>query len=199
MQRCTLRWVPCSHDSQVQTSLRHSAIVGRAWLMLAVLSLSAFAQADVIATVPETVARYARDLDRVRKHPGTVSLEPVFSEGLAAAAALEHGQLEQLDKPTYQKIQVMMAGFYISREEVVLAIPDAGFFLKLAKERGTRIDQAFFETERKTYPDGAWPAYTNQQTDYSGCTVHDGKTLTGLYGNWAAFQKSYPGHYRDRK
>src|ERR1035438_3476918 len=103
MQRCTLRWVPCSHDSQVQTALRHSAIVGRAWLMLAVLSLSAFAQADVIATVPETVARYARDLDRVRKHPGTVSLEPVFSEGLAAAAALEHGQLEQLDKPTDRK------------------------------------------------------------------------------------------------
>jgi hypothetical protein len=160
------------------------------------LAFCAFAGVDVISTVPDSVARYARDLEAVQKQSGAVSLEPVFNEGLAAAAPLLRGQLEQMDAPTYQKVQSLMAGFIVGRAEVILAAPDVTFFLKLAREKGMRADRAFFEVEKYTYPDSVWPAYTNQQSDYSGCTVYDGSILTELYARWTAFRKAYPGQYR---
>jgi len=129
------------------------------------------------------------------KRPGPIALEPVLEKGLAAARDLEHGQLERLDEPAYRKVQSTMVGFFVSREEVVVAAPDADFYLKLARAKGTAVDRAFFEAYKETYPDGVWPAYIRAQTDYSGCRVFDGKTLTGLYGAWTAFQKSYPGQY----
>jgi hypothetical protein len=159
--------------------------------------LWAVAQADVISTVPDSVAQYARDLEKVKKRSGAVSLEPVFNEGLAAATALMRGQLEHMDAPTYQKVQSVMSGFLVGRKEVIVAAPDASFFLKLAREKGTPADQAFFAAEKSTYPNGAWPAYTNLQTDTSGCTVYDGGILTDLYSKWTAFRKAHPNQYRE--
>jgi HEAT repeat protein len=147
--------------------------------------------------VPEAVECYGRDLDAAMKSAGPVALEPVLEKGLAAARDLERGELERLDEPTYRKVQSAMVGFFVSREEIVVAAPDADFFLKLARAKGTAVDRAFFEAYKETYPDGIWPAYIRAQTDVSGCRVFDGKTLTGLYGAWIAFQKSHPGQYRE--
>jgi hypothetical protein len=149
-----------------------------------------------ISAVPESVERYARNINAAMKELGPVSLETVFEEGIVAADALERGQLERLDEPTYQKVCSMMLGFYITRAEVILAVPNAGFFLKLAREKGTKADQAFFEALKTTYPEGPWPAYVKQQTDYGGCTTFDGTVLSQTYGAWISFQQAYPGRYR---
>jgi len=171
-------------------------IVGEAVLMVLILSGTIYAAADVLSTVPEAVEHYARDIDAVMESAGPVSLEPVFEEGISAANILRD-QLERFDAPTYRKVQSMMVGFAVGREEVVVASPLADFFLKLARAKGTSIDRAFFEALKKTYPNAIWPAYVEQQTDYSGCTIFDGKTLTELYGAWIAFQKSHPDQYRE--
>lgn len=171
--------------------------VGQAVLVVVAFSALVLSASDQLTNVPEGVERYARDMDAVMKSPGPISLEPVFGEGLSAAKALEHGQLEQFDESTYTKVRAAMAGFVVIREEVIVAAPLADFFLKLAHEKGTSIDQAFFENQKKTYPDSFWPAYREPQTDFGGCTVFDGKTITGLYGLWTAFQQAYPGHYRE--
>jgi hypothetical protein len=165
--------------------------------IVATLSGSVFAAADVLSTVPPGVERYARDMDTVMKSPGPISLEPVFEEGMTAAKALETDQLERFDEPTYQKVQSLMVGFFLRRVEVVVAAPDPDFFLKLAREKGTSVDRAFFEAQKRTYLKGHWHAYLQQVTDYSGCTIFDGKTLTEIWGTWTAFQKSYPGRYRE--
>jgi hypothetical protein len=161
------------------------------------LSGSSFAAADPLTTVPAGVERYARDVDAVMKNRGPISLEPVFDAGMSSAKALEIDQLERFDEQTYKKVQSMMVGFLVGRVEVIVARPHADFFLKLARERGTSVDRAFFEAYKKTYPDGFWPAYVQQLTDYSGCTIFDGKTPTEIWGAWTAFQKSYPDRYRE--
>ena len=35
-----------------------------------------------------------------------------------------------------------------------------------------------------------------RETDYGGCYIFDGKTLSETYGMWASFQKAYPNHYQ---
>jgi len=162
-------------------------------LFLAVLA-GWMAQADTISTVPEAVQRYARQLQAVRKSAGPVSLEPLFEQGIAAGAAVQP-QLEQFAAATYRQVQELMAGFFVGREEVVVAEPDAGFFLKLA-ENGTATDRAFFGLLKKTYPESYWPAYKQQRTDYGGCIDFEGHFLTELYAEWMSFQKAYPGQYR---
>ena len=178
--------------------------IGQAILVVAVLAGSIFAAVDALSTVPPGVERYARDMDAVMKNSGPISLEPVFEVGMAAAKVLmaaarvlELNQLERFDEPTYQMVQGMMVGFLLHRVEVVVAAPRADFFLNLAREKGTSVDRAFFEAYKKTYPDGFWPAYVQQLTDYSGCTIFDGKTPTEIWGAWTAFQKSYPDRYRE--
>jgi hypothetical protein len=159
-------------------------------------ALVSAAAAEPVSTVPESVERYARDMDAAMKSSGPVSLETVFDEGFSAAKGLTL-ILERFDEPTYQKVQRLMIGFFVTRAEVIVAAPNAGFLLKLAREKGTLVDQAFFGVLKETYPDGYWPAYNDRQTDYSGCTIFDGKTLTGIYGAWITFQSSYPGRYRE--
>ena len=146
--------------------------------------------------IPSGVERYSQDLSAVMKSSGPISLEPVFESGISAADDLVREQLERFDQPTYRKVQSAMVGFAVSREEVIVAAPLADFFLKLAREKGTSVDRAFFEALKRTYPEGTWPAYYRAQTDYSGCTVFDSNTLTETYGSWLTFQKAYPGRYR---
>jgi hypothetical protein len=170
-------------------------IAGQGVLIAITLSGLLFA-ADAVTTVPEAVERYARDMDVAMRSSGPIALEPVFEEGLAAAKGLDR-DLERFDEPTYRKVQGMMAGFLVDREEAIVVGPHADFFLKLAREKGTSVDRAFFEAQKETYPDGPWwPAYMEPRTDFQGCVIFDGRTLTALYGVWVAFQKSYPERYR---
>jgi hypothetical protein len=173
-------------------------IAKRAFLIVAAISLALTSAAQTISAVPEGVQRYARSINAAMGSSGPGSLEKAFEEGLLASEALEHGILDRLDEPTFQKVKRMMAGFWINRVEVISADPDPSFFVKLAHEKGTKVDQAFFELLKKTYPDPhSWaPAYIEPKTDWGGCTIFDGKTLSGTYGAWIAFQKAYPGRYQ---
>jgi hypothetical protein len=173
-------------------------IVRHAFLIVAAMSLALTCAAQTISAVPEGVERYARDMNTAMSSSGPVSLELAFEEGVSAAEALEHGQLDRLDEPTFQNVKRMMIGFWVNRVEVFRADPDPSFFVKLAHEKGTKVDQAFFEVLKKTYPDPhSWaPAYIEPQTDWGGCKVFDGKTLSETYGLWISFQKAYPSLYR---
>jgi hypothetical protein len=164
-------------------------------LLVVVISFAFSGIAQTISAVPEDVTRYAHNMNRVISSAGPVSLEKVFEEGLSAAEALEP-KMERFDEPTFQKVKIMMPGFSVNRMEVIFAEPDTKFYLKLAREKGTKSDQAFFETLRKTYPNGVFAAYIKQITDYGGCRIFDGKTLSDIYGLWLSFQKTYPNLYR---
>jgi hypothetical protein len=173
-------------------------IVRHASLIIAATSLVLTCAAQTISTVPESVERYARDINAAISSSGPLSLEKAFEEGLSAAEALEHGQLDRLDEPTFQKVKRLMIGFWVNRMEVISADPDPSIFVQLAHEKGTKVDQSFFEVLMKTYPDPkSWaPVYIEPKTDWGGCTVFEGKTLSGTYGWWTSFQKAYPSSYR---
>jgi hypothetical protein len=142
---------------------------------------------------------------KVSRSPSRAPLEPVFELGVEAAKALMARNIESLDEPSFTEAQKLMSGFVLNREEVVFAVPDPDSFLKLAREKGTANDVAFFEVFKKMYPEnGAWPVFTTQQSDYGGCTIFDGKTLTGIYDAWSSFAAAHPGRYtkaveRERK
>jgi hypothetical protein len=172
-----------------------NAIVIHAFLIVAALSLALTCAAQTISTVPEGVERYARDINAVMNSSGTVSLEKAFEEGLLAAEALKP-DMERLAEPTFQKVKRLMAGFIVNRDEVIFAEPDANFLLKMAREKGTKADQAFFETLAKTYTEGIWAAYIIPKTDWGGCMVFGGKTLSGTYGFWISYQKAHPDLYQ---
>ena len=173
-------------------------IVRHAFLFVAATLLALICAAQTISTVPEGVERYARDMNAAMSSSGPVSLEKAFEEGVSAAEALEHGQLHRLDEPTFQKVKRLMIGFWVNRVERISADPDPSFFVKLAHEKGTQVDQSFFEVLMKTYPDSkSWaPVYIEPKTDWGGCYVFDGKTLSGTYGLWTSFQKAYPRIFR---
>ncbi len=166
---------------------------------LAVLGCVSFvlpSAAQTLSAVPEAVLHYDQSIEAVARSSGVASVEPSFEEAIAAAEALESGQLDQFDDATYRKVQELMVGFWVTRVEVVRAAPNPDFFLKLAREKGTSVDQAFFEALKRTYPKDAWPAYKKALTDYGGCTVFDDETLTELYDLWLAFWSSHPERYR---
>lgn len=170
-------------------------IVRQSVFIIAAMSLALTCAAQTISTVPEGVERYASSMNVVMSSSGPVSLEKAFEEGLSEAEALER-YMEKFDEPTFQKVKRMMVGFYVNRREAIFARPDANFFLKLAHEKGTKEDQAFFEVLKKTYPKDRWLVYMISTTNYGGCYVFDGKTLSGTYGLWVSLQKTYPSLYQ---
>ena len=161
---------------------------------LSLLALACVAQ--TVSTIPDGVARYESAMKALMDNPGHVSLEKTFEECLQTAEALQR-ELERFDESIFQKIKRMMTGFWVNRMEVIVVDPDPSFFLKLANEKGTKSDKAFFEALVKTYPDPKswWPAYKKPSTDYSGCTIFDGQTVSAIYDSWISFQKAYPKKY----
>lgn len=152
--------------------------------------------AQNISVIPECVERYARDLNDVMGSSGPVSIENLFEEGLMCAKYLEQGESERLDAPTFQRVKQMMRGFWVHRVEVVIAATDVQFFHNLANEKGTKVDKAFFELLKKTYPDPkSWsPIYEEQQTDFGGC--FESGTFSDTYGEWIDFKEAYPERYQ---
>ena len=147
--------------------------------------------------IPESAKQYGRDMAVTMAKAGPVALEPIYDEGLAIVAD-PHLNLDDYDEPTFQKLRKIMVGFFLARsDEGNLIFPQWDAFLRLAREKGTKADQAFFAAQGLTYPDkDQWPAYIEAQTDYSGCTILDGKTLTRSYGVWVKFQNRYPNQYQ---
>ncbi len=171
--------------------------IRRKFLVIVAMLLNITSVAQTVSVVPEVVKHYEREINSAISSSNPISLEKVFEEGIAAAEALGGSELDRLDDSTFQKVKRMMIGFWVNRVEVVVVAPDPSFFLNLAREKGTKVDRAFFDALKKTYPHPkSWsPAYERPQTDFSGCIIFDGETLSNVYEAWKTFQDIYPERY----
>ena len=103
---------------------------------------------------------------------------------------------EDLSAGDFAKLEHTLSGIILNRGEVILAEPDPHFFSELSSEYGGFVDRSFFELFSKTYPDGVWPVYLTQQTDYSGCTEFGEGHLVRSYREWSRFRTSHPLRYQ---
>jgi len=159
--------------------------------------------AQTISDIPKEVINYERSIKEMQSISMPTSLENIFKEGLLAAKVLLENdksfnwtsKLERFDSATFEKIKLMMTGFWVNRDEVIIVRPNPDFFVKLAEEKGTEIDRIFFGILQKTYP-GWFPIYMKQQSDFGGCIIFDGITLLETFKTWTAFQKHYQNSYQ---
>jgi hypothetical protein len=162
---------------------------------LALVSLAAWAKGP--GTSPR--AKYHAALKQLRASEKG-ELEPVFRLGLEAASWLE-GILSDRDEAlaagkTLKDFDERLEGFVVSSQEVLFAVPDPDFFLKLARKKGLPADVGFFENRRRTYPSSAaWPVYREPQTDYSGCELFQAPELITVYRAWTEYAAKYPSSY----
>ena len=157
--------------------------------------------AQTISGVPKEIESYERAMKEIQTSLIPVSLEEIFEKGLSAAKILMNRSntldwftLERFDFDTFEKVKLMMTGFWVNRDDVVVVKPNPDFWVKLAMEKGSEIDKIFFHALQKTYI-GWFPVYMKQSSDFSGCVIFDGETITEAYGQWFRFQKNYPDKY----
>ena len=146
----------------------------------------------MIAAVALAAHLAAIDCYEVARDRGSVS------EAFAAARPVNAALLpviEDLTEEEYSAIEHRLAGMIVNREEVLLAEPDAKFFLDLARKRGNTVDVEFFENYLATFPDGVWPSYVEQETDVTGCTAFGKGELVERYAGWLAFRAAHPHAY----
>lgn len=122
----------------------------------------------------EAIGKFQSDIVK------TSSLENVYHQGQAAASKLIPA-LESLSPVDFDSIVKKMRGYVINRDEVIFVLPDFKFFGELSKKQGTDADVAFFAFMSDLRPANVWPAFIEQQTDYSGCTDFGKGLLTNLY------------------
>jgi hypothetical protein len=103
--------------------------------------------------------------------------------------------LESLSDRDFQQLQRDLSGAIVNREEIVFVEPDVDYFVQLAASRGDAADRRFFAAFKMTYPESVWPAYIEQQTDYSGCTAFGSGKLVEAYRVWSQFQTDFPNRY----
>jgi hypothetical protein len=103
--------------------------------------------------------------------------------------------LESLPDAEFERLARDLPGVVLNRDETIFVEPDPHFFVKLATARGDAADRSFFAALRTTYPTPGWPAYLEQQTDYSGCTRFGTGTLVDAYAVWSEFRRRFPGRY----
>jgi hypothetical protein len=133
------------------------------------------------------IARY-----QVAIKSGTI--EAAFNELNSLGQTLPR-VMESLSDREFQQLQRDLPGAIVNREEVVFVEPDVDYFVKLAAARGDAADRRFFAAFKMTFPESVWPAYIEQQTDYSGCTAFGSGKLVEAYRVWSQFQNDYPNRY----
>lgn len=147
-----------------------------------------------IDKTPRSVEEYSKLFKKIQTEKN-LSIEKTYEKGLIAVLDLSDSlsfNEDEINSKWLKSIREKMVGFELNpNTETFVATPKLDFFLALAKKRNIPEDVAFFELALKTKPDGNWPAYIQQETDISGCTVYDG-TLSKLHQDWSNFQKKYP-------
>jgi hypothetical protein len=150
--------------------------------------------------IPKSVSLYRDALRSLENRNET--LERAYLAGLRAEKDLlsvsgTRTVIEQLDDKAWNQAKELMRGFSLNREEVLFVRPQPDFFIDLAKNRGTEVDQGFFALEKTTSPDGVWAAYLQQQTDASACRRYNG-TAVKLYEKWRRFARTFPQAYAEQ-
>ena len=147
--------------------------------------------------LPAVVTAYSRAMDSVSSTAGPAPIERLYSLGMQVRdTLLSDTLLDAIDDSTFVTIQRRMRGFWLEREVFQAVVPQASFFLPLARSRGGPADTAFFTALRSTYGDsGVFPSYERQLTDEAGCTDFGNGELVKAYGVWNRFIARYPAHY----
>jgi len=140
------------------------------------------------------VNEYFKAMSRFESQTQKESLELLYHKGQAVATKLVQ-ILELLSEADYDSAVTQMKGYLLSREEIIFVEPDISFFKDLSKTRGLEGDTSFFNFMGHLKPDNVWPAFIEQQTDYSGCTIFGKGILTGLYEEAVSFRYRYPSMY----
>lgn len=178
------------------TSTHRRSALGT-WVLVCLLAgpLTAWAQKK-----DSSRAKYLAELSKL-KRAKKGSVEPVFHLGLAAAEELQEQIMERDEAPAGDPkaktpVNTKLEGFSVSTGETLYAVPRTAYFLALARKKGTPEDIAFFENIQRTFPEhDAWPAFVEQQTDYSGCTLYNAPELISVYRGWSEFAAKYPKAY----
>ncbi|HKR62610.1 MAG TPA: hypothetical protein VJZ00_02670, partial [Thermoanaerobaculia bacterium] len=123
-------------------------------------------------------------------------IETIFNAATRIQSTLPR-ELEDLSDAEFLDLQHLLPGIVLNREEVLLAEPDADFFLALARRRGNDADIAFFEAYKRTFPESVWASYLEQETDVTGCIRFGSGELVARYADWRAYRAAYPNAYRD--
>ncbi|MEP6945397.1 MAG: hypothetical protein ABJA02_05725 [Acidobacteriota bacterium] len=148
------------------------------------------AQGKAILTLAD---QYSIALKKFQAKKRRSSVEGVIHKGKAVAEKLE--EIESLSDAEYALLKKKMKGFAVNREEILFIQPESKFFAKLAGTHGTRADVAFSSLMSELRPNDVWPAYSEQQTDVTGCTKYGNGSLTRLYGRILRFKRTYPKAY----
>jgi hypothetical protein len=164
-----------------------------------------FAAATGFAQSPShqaAIEAYRKALRTIEAHvPERHDLEAAFEaiaplqEALVRSEAGRPSVLESLSDEEFQRLEGDLTGVLVNREEIVFVEPDPDFFVQLAVGHGDAADRTFFHALKATYPEGIWPVYVEQQTDYSGCTRFGSGKLVESYRLWTQFLGRYPTRY----
>jgi hypothetical protein len=181
----------------IGTPSHRSSVLG-AWLLVCFMGgpLTAWAQKTEQGS-PR--AKYHAALKKLQTG-SKGEVEPVFHLGLTAAQQLQE-EISQHDEAVAAgkkgaPLDTKLEGFSVSTEEVLYAVPKPGFFLELARKKGTPVDVAFFENLQRTFAQhDAWPVFIQQQTDYSGCTLYQAPELLTVHRGWTEFAAKHPKAY----
>ena len=144
-------------------------------------------------TILALADQYSIALKKFQATKTRSSVEGVVHKGKAVAEKLE--EIESLSDADYALLKKKMKGFTVNREEILFIEPESKFFANLAATHGTRADVAFFSLMGELRPNDVWPAYSEQQSDVTGCTKYGNGSLTRLYGKILQFRKTYPKAY----
>jgi len=177
----------------VKNALRSLLIVA----CLVPLSTTSFAASDsqhTINAIMKDVDDYASQIRALTAGSGKISVEDTYRKGQTAAHRLVR-ILASLSEEDYRSVETRMMGYHINRNEVVFVEPDAAFFQRISRHRGTAADSAFFGFLGELRPRNGWPAYREWQTDSSGCTSFGRGVLTGLYRKAVEHIKTYGSAY----
>lgn len=175
----------------MQTTRMKSLATTGTMLMVLFPMLAHSDQAPILAEVN----LYSQSMAQLEGGEGNKTLSEVYANGRVVAEKLAR-VLESLSNDDYAISEKGMKGFFVFREETVGVLPDMKFFKELAGRRGTRGDVEFFSLMIDVYHDGTWPAFIQQQTDYSGCTVFGDGTLTKLYIEATKLKKTASATYQ---
>jgi len=160
---------------------------------------AARAEAQLPDSVQAAVDRYRALIRWAESGSDSGSLERAFAATRSLGQVLQAGPdsslLESLSEKSYRALRHALVGVLVFREEGTFVAPDPDYFLKLAEAHGEVADRAFFKAYKATYPEGVWPVYVEQQTDYSGCTRFGSMSLVQTYGRWFEFRRDFPGRY----
>lgn len=180
--------------------VRHGIAAAIMAIGVTVLAPSA-AMAQMTSSDRETVAAYRSAIRSADSGMADQAIEAAYARIVPLRKALMRVRadrdtvLESLSDAEFARLVHELPGVLINREEAVFVKADVDYFTRLAADHGGDADRAFFAALKATYPDSVWPAYIEQETDYSGCTRFGSMSLVDSYRAWSGFQRRYPGRY----